>query len=75
VGNNAQDLGHPTATVPAWVCGDVLRDVIDLAIHGNPAIIAVLVLSNVRQTPGATQLAQLQQQQQQQQGSVLMLEG
>lgn len=55
-----QHLSHPAATVPARVCCNVLCDVINLAIHCYPAVVAVLVLRNIRQRPGAAQLAQLQ---------------
>jgi hypothetical protein len=42
------------------VCCYVLCDVVDLAIHCNPAIVTVLVMRNVGQSPGTAQLAQLQ---------------
>jgi hypothetical protein len=34
---------HLAATVPAWVVDEVLGDVINTPIHGNPSIVSVAV--------------------------------
>lgn len=56
-----QHLSHPAATVPARVCCYVLCDVVDLAIYCYPAVVAVLVLRDIRQRPRTAQLTQLQE--------------
>lgn len=60
--NDAQHFSHPAAAVPARMGGYVLGYVIDPSVNCYPAIVTVLVLAEVREAPGATQLAQLQGQ-------------